>query len=201
MFSDNDDYLNNKFKSNGAGVAVMFSHEIIMNNNKFEKNWGASSYGLLLKEIYDGEIKGNDFIENTIGIYGEGANRLQISENNFMRNGWALNIWGSCFDNVFTRNNFIGNTFDLSTNTSRNNNDYTGNYWSDYSGYDLNRDGFGDIPHRPLKLFSYLANRVEPSIILLHSLFIDLINFAEKITPVFTPPTLIDSQPLIRPVP
>ena len=52
MFSDNDQYINNRFLSNGAGVAVMFSKTIKMVNNEFSNNWGSSSYGLLLKRYY-----------------------------------------------------------------------------------------------------------------------------------------------------
>ena len=99
MFSNNDEYLNNTFRNNGAGVAVMFSRNIIMRDNLFENNWGPSSYGLLLKDILDGEITGNQFIENTIGIYADGSNRIKITGNEFRQNGWALKMLGSCMDN------------------------------------------------------------------------------------------------------
>ncbi len=200
MFSDHNNYHRNTFKNNGAGVAVMFSKFIEMVDNSFEDNWGTAAYGLLLKEIYDGKIEGNLFNQNTIAIYGESANRLQIQNNTFSNNGWALKILGSCMDNNFTRNNFIGNTFDITTNSPRNYNTYDGNYWSQYSGYDLDRDGFGDVPHRPMKLFSYLVSRSESSIVLMRSFFVDIINFAEKVTPMFTPKTLIDSSPLMKPL-
>ncbi len=201
MFSNYDDYSHNVFQSNGAGVAVMFSRNIRMNNNVFQDNWGMASYGLLLKEIYDGEIKENKFIKNTIGIYGESANRLIIQDNDFQSNGWALKILGSCMDNTFTGNNFLTNTFDLTTNSNKDYNLYQGNYWSNYSGYDLNRDGYGDVPHRPIQMFSYVVGRVDVSIILLRSLFVDLLNFAEKVTPVFIPEGLMDAQPLMQPRP
>lgn len=200
MFSNNDNYINNIFYNNGAGVAVMFSRGINMERNIFQKNWGSSSYGLLLKEIYDGEISNNKFIENTIGIYGESATRNNIHNNEFIRNGWAFKVLGSCMDNTITANNFIGNTFDIATNSSRNYNQYDGNYWSEYSGYDLDRDGIGDVPHRPVKLFSYVVTRVDASIILLRSMFIDIINFAEKVTPMFTPTTLLDNSPSMKPI-
>lgn len=200
MFSNHDNYLGNTFRNNGAGVAVMFSKQIHMQRNVFEKNWGSASYGLLLKEIYDSEITHNEFTENTSGIYAEGANRCQITHNNFSRNGWALRISGSCDSNVFTKNNFLSNTFDLSTNSQHNYNTYEGNYWSEYSGYDLDKDGVGDVPYHPVKLFSYVINRVQPSIILLRSLFIDIINFAEKVAPAITPQNLIDPTPLMKPV-
>jgi len=198
MFSDRDQYLNNIFESNGAGVAVMFSKYIKMNGNIFKKNWGTAAYGLLLKEITDGEIVGNIFSENTSGIYAESASRMMINGNDFIRNGWALKILGSCVDNTFSENNFISNTFDLVTNASTNSNTYINNYWSDYAGYDLDQDGFGDVPHRPIKLFSYVVATVPESIVLLRSLFVDVINFAESVTPVFSPESLTDEKPIIR---
>jgi len=200
MFSNYNRYLGNLFKENGAGVAVMFSKFITMTNNTFDHNWGSSSYGLLLKEISDGEISGNSFLNNTIGIYGEGANRLIIQNNNFIDNGWALKILGSCLDNIFTKNNFISNTFDLSTNSLQQHNSYDQNYWSKYNGYDLDKDGFGDVPYQPVTLFSFIVARSNPSIILLRSLFIDMLEFAEKITPMLTPTVLIDERPLMKPL-
>lgn len=47
MFSDSDSYRNNSFKENGAGVAVMYTKNIEMIDNRFEDNWGPASYGLL----------------------------------------------------------------------------------------------------------------------------------------------------------
>jgi len=199
MFSNHNRYHRNLFKKNGAGVAVMFSKFITMTGNTFDRNWGSSSYGLLLKEIYDGEISANSFLGNTIGIYAEGSNRLIIQNNHFVNNGWALKIMGSCLDNLFTENNFISNTFDLSTNSFQQHNTYRQNYWSSYNGYDLDKDGYGDVPYRPVKLFSYLVARVDPSIILLRSLFIDMLEFAERITPMFTPTNLVDQRPLMKP--
>ncbi len=198
MFSNNDEYLNNTFRNNGAGVAVMFSRNIIMRDNLFEKNWGPSSYGLLLKDILDGEVTGNRFIENTIGIYADGSNRIKITGNEFRHNGWALKILGSCMDNTVNGNNFLSNTFDLITNTSTNYNRFDGNYWSEYSGYDLDKNGIGDIPYKPVKLFSMVVSNLPASIILLRSSFVDLINFAEKITPSLTPVSLADNSPLMK---
>lgn len=198
MFSNNDEYLSNTFRNNGAGVAVMYSRVITMRDNLFENNWGPSSYGLLLKDILDGEITGNVFKENTIGIYADGSNRIKITGNEFTQNGWALKILGSCMDNTISGNNFLSNTFDLLTNTSTNYNRYEGNFWSEYTGYDLDKDGIGDIPYKPVKLFSMIVSNLPVSIILLRSSFVDLINFAEKVTPSLTPPALADNSPLMK---
>ena len=198
MFSNHDDYIGNTFKNNGTGVAVMFSNFIKMKNNYFIDNWGTSNYGLLFKEIYDGELSGNIFQNNTTAIFADGSNRIKIINNEFRSNGWAMNIFSSCMDNEIAYNNFLSNTFDLTTNGSRNKNNYHDNYWDQYAGYDLNKDGIGDVPYRPVRLFSYLIGKVPEAIILLRSFFIDMINIAEKVAPVLTPQSLMDERPRMK---
>jgi len=198
MFSNDDIYTNNTFENNGAGVAVMFSKRIKMLNNKFRKNWGTAAFGMLLKEINDAEIIGNTFEENTIGINIEGSNRIVYSDNNFIKNGWAVKVLGACYTNTFKNNNFLHNSFDISYNSKINDNVFDQNYWSEYTGYDLDMDGVGDVPYRPVKLFSYIVNRTPETIILLRSLFMDIIDFSEKVSPVFTPDNLLDENPLMK---
>ncbi len=198
MFSNDDVYSNNTFENNGAGVAVMFSKRIKMFNNIFKKNWGTAAFGLLLKEINDAEITNNVFEENTVGINIEGSNRVVYSGNNFIRNGYAIKVLGACYENVFEKNNFLYNSFDVSYHSKINNNVFQYNYWSSYTGYDLDKDGIGDVPYRPVKLFSYIVNKTPETIILMRSLFIDIIDFSEKVSPVFTPDNLLDLTPKIK---
>lgn len=195
MFSDNDIYEQNSFINNGAGVAVMFSKKININDNLFKDNWGSSSYGLLLKEINYSNITNNIFNENTTAVNIEGSNRLIFKNNNFTNNGWAIKVRGACYSNQFINNNFIYNSFDLSYNTSVNENIFENNYWSSYNGYDLDNDGYGDVPYRPVKLFTYIVNAVPETVVLLRGLFVHIINFSEKISPVFTPKKLVDLYP------
>jgi len=198
MFSNENSYDNNVFKMNGAGVAIMFSKFVKMHHNRFEHNWGSASYGLLLKEIYDAEIENNIFDQNTIGISVDGSTRINYTKNTFIRNGWAVKIIGACYENEFSNNNFLSNALDLSYNSKINTNRFEGNYWSEYAGYDLDRDGIGDIPYRPVKLFSYIVHNTPEAIVLLRSMFVDIINFSEKVSPVFTPDNLIDGHPLMK---
>ena len=198
MFSDSCAYEENTFENNGAGVAVMYTKQVVMQNNKFLHNWGSASYGILLKEISDSRIVNNEFIENSTGIYMEGCSRITIEENDFIKNGWALKLMANSMDNSFTGNNFITNSFDVSTNSLSNFNKFEKNYWSEYSGYDLNKDGFGDVPFRPVKMFSMMVQEQPTSLILLHSLFVNILNIAESIIPAITPEALTDPQPRMR---
>jgi len=198
MFSNNNVYHHNEFRNNGAGVAVMFSKFTTMHHNKFRLNWGSASYGLLLKEIYDAEIYDNLFEQNTIGINAEGSTRINYKNNTFLRNGWAVKISGACYTNIFAKNDFLNNSLDLAYNSNINDNKFDNNYWSEYTGYDLDKNGIGDVPFRPVKLFSYIVNKTPEALILLRSLFVDIINFSEKVSPVFTPDNLMDSNPLMK---
>lgn len=201
MFSDRCDYHNNVIRENDAGVAVMYTKNVAMTGNRFEGNWGTSAYGLLLKDITDSEIRNNIFRHNTVGIHAEGSDRMVVTGNGFESNGWAIKIMANSIDNTFEENNFIGNTFDVATNSRQSYSRFTSNYWDKYHGYDLDRDGIGDIPFRPVRLFSLLVEQNEPVIILLNSFFIQLLDTAERVLPVLTPDALIDAQPAMEELP
>jgi nitrous oxidase accessory protein len=195
MFSPGNEYLNNRFEANNAGVAVMYTQHVTMRGNVFSHNWGPSSYGLLLKEISDSEISGNHFIGNTVGLHAEGSNRLRVTNNEFTANGYAARIMANSMDGTFTGNDFVGNAFDVVTNGRQNFNTFDSNYWSAYRGYDLDRNGVGDVPYHPVRLFSLLVERTPPGIVLLGSLFVSIIDTAERVMPIFTPETLVDHHP------
>jgi len=198
MFSHNDSYITNIFRNNGAGVAVMFTHGVKMFNNTFDQNWGDAAYGILLKEISDSYIQGNHFVKNTSGIYMEGASRVQIQKNSFEQNGWAIKIQASCMDVTLTNNNFVGNTFDIGTNGTLVLNNFNGNYWDKYEGYDLNRDKIGDIPYRPISMFSMIVEQNPPAMILFRSIMVSLLDKTEKVLPSLTPENLKDDKPLMK---
>lgn len=201
MFSNNDAYITNIFENNGAGVAVMFSKEVKMFNNYFKENWGDAAYGILLKEISDSHIEGNHFENNTSAIYAEGASRIQMYRNVFKNNGWAFKIQASCMDVTLERNNFFGNTFDIGTNGSLVLNKFNNNYWDKYEGYDINRDGIGDVPYRPVSMYSMIAEKNPPAMILFHSMIVSLMDKSEKVIPSLTPENLKDEKPLMKPLP
>jgi nitrous oxidase accessory protein len=199
MFSDSCTYQDNIFRHNGSGVAVMYTKNITMIHNRFENNWGSAAYGLLLKEISDSYIHGNTFTENTTGIFVESCNRNTLNHNEFSRNGWAIKVFSSSTANTFTANNFFGNSFNVSTNSTHNTNTFSRNYWSEYTGYDLDHNGIGDVPFRPVRLFSLLIEKQPPALILLRSMFVDVMDIAERIMPSLTPETLVDNHPQMRP--
>lgn len=199
MFSHNDEYRGNSFINNGAGVAVMYTKNVRMYDNLFERNWGGASYALLLKDIQDSEVLGNVFTQNTIAIHIEGVSRTQFKDNDFLENGYAVRLQASSDDNTFAQNNFSGNTFDFATNGTMVLNKIDSNYWDRYQGYDLDRDGTGDVPYRPVNIYSMIVERIPAAVLLWRSFLVMLMDKAEKVIPVVTPENLKDNSPSMKP--
>jgi nitrous oxidase accessory protein len=194
-------YRENTFLRNGAGVAVMYSREVQMHSNRFSRSWGSAAYGLLLKDITDSRITGNIFEFNSIAVTIQSSNRMVFEHNQFRENGWALQVESSSTDNIYKGNNFFGNSFDVTTNGDLEQNRFDGNYWDKAEIYDLNRDGVGDVPYRPLSLFAKLVDRVPSALLLLRSPLVHFLDRAERIFPTLTPDRLFDPRPAMRPHP
>ena len=200
MYSDDCEYLGNTFRYNHAGVAVMYTHRVLMAGNRFESNWGDAAYGLLLKEIDDSRVEDNEFAHNTVGLSADGANRLVASHNTFRSNGWAVRLLSSTDDARFERNNFFDNTFDVGMRGGETTTRFAGNYWDDYRGYDLDRNGVGDAPFHPVRLFSLIVAQNPPTLVLLRSSFVMLLDGVERAVPSLTPSSVVDDTPALTPI-
>lgn len=174
MFSDDNLYHKNTFKNNGSGVAVMYSKRIKMLNNLFLENWGSSIYGLLLKDISLSDIKNNRFVRNTTGMYMEGCEGINTTQNSFNNNGWAIRVLANSENCTFTQNNFYANSFDVTTNGTLNLNHFAKNYWDKYEGYDMDKNGTGDVPYRPISLFAQIIEQIPQSVMLMRSFIVEL---------------------------
>jgi nitrous oxidase accessory protein len=197
MYSDSSRYIGNTFAANGGGVAVMYTKVVTMSGNTFADNGGPTSYGLLLKEIEDATLTGNLFRRNTTGLLADGADRLVATGNRFEENGWALRLFGSTSGAEFTTNSFRRNSFDVAVNGRGTSATFTGNWWESYHGWDLDRDGRGDVPYHPVRLFAVLVEHAQPALLLQRSLFVRLLDAAERVLPVLTPPNVVDARPLM----
>ena len=187
MYSEDSVFEDNVLRANGAGVAIMYSKRIDMHGNTFADNWGAAAYGLLLKEINDSVVSRNTFEGNSAAVYVDGSNRTDLTRNDFLRNGYALRVLSNSMGMRVMYNNFIGNTFDVVTNANRSYNSFLENYWDAYEGYDLDRDGVGDLPFRPVRLFAMTVQSYPQAMVLLRSPLSQVLDYAERVLPVITP--------------
>jgi nitrous oxidase accessory protein len=133
-----------------------------------------------------------------VAIFLEASSRIKLSGNIFKGNGWALRIVADCDANAFEKNRFENNTFGVAYNASpASTNTFVANTWDNYQGWDLDHDGIGDIPHRPVELFPAIMQNHPQAMVLLRSHFVTLLNILERMFPTLSPGTLEDIRPVM----
>ncbi|MEM0007034.1 MAG: NosD domain-containing protein [Candidatus Bathyarchaeia archaeon] len=141
---------NNYIKVNDIGIQIDSSSR----NQICENVISANNIGILLFYSSSNVICRNIIKDNSDGIdvYYYSINNL-ICENTLSGNYWGTYILLNSNGNVFYRNNFIGNNHNAYVEQVNNIWDFNGegNYWDDYNGKDLNKDGIGDFPYNITK--------------------------------------------------
>jgi parallel beta-helix repeat protein len=124
------------------------------NNNTINKNSFLSNnnFGIGISWYSDNNIvSGNTVFGNRIGVYLDwGSTDNLVFDNTVFDNSYGM--WLSRVrSNLLFHNNFAGNSREAFTfdSTIICDNGLEGNYWSRYTGIDLNQDGIGDTPYSP----------------------------------------------------
>jgi nitrous oxidase accessory protein len=212
MYSDLVTISDNELSRNSVGVYLMYSKVVALTGNRFMRNRGPSGYGIGLKEVDQFSIEDNTIAGNRVGIYLDGSPFTTVRPGEIIRNTIACNDVGVAFlpavrGNVMSENNFIDNIEQVSVQGrgelhgnefSRND---RGNFWSDYVGYDLDRDGVGDFAYEPQTLFENLLDKEPKLRILLFSPAQQAVEFVGRALPAVRPePKFTDECPLMAPV-
>ena len=139
--------VGNRITNNWNGVLLWYSssYNVVFGNNVTANN----GVGIAFAMCSNNTASGNS-ITNTddFGIYlGESPNNT-VFGNNVANNGYGLGCWNSS-GNLIYHNNMVSIVGQVYTENSVNfwDDDVEGNYWNDYSGVDLNRDGIGDTAY------------------------------------------------------
>ena len=113
---------------------------------------------MLLKDIGDLRAEGNFILANRVGIYAEGVPSQPARQAVVARNVIAGNEVGLALQSnaalTVTDNRISDNLTDVRalgrrlSSSMRWSEDGRGNSWSQYRGYDADRNGIGDVPHR-----------------------------------------------------
>jgi len=212
MFSDEVTIEDNRFSRNSVGVYLMYSAGVTIRRNQLIANRGPSGYGLGLKETDRFSVTDNLITANRSGVYIDGSPFTSARPGEFTRNTIAYNDVGFTFlpsakGNELTANNFIDNIDqiavagrgDLSANAFWKGD--VGNFWSDYTGYDQDRDGVGDFVHESQTLFENMMDKEPKLRLFLFSPAQQAIEFVGRTLPAVRPePKFCDEVPLMRPV-
>jgi len=212
MFSDDVIVEQNSLRDNSVGIYLMYSHSITLRGNRIERSRGPSGYGIGLKETDRFRVEENVLAGNRVGIYLDGSPFTRERPGLFRGNTLAWNDIAMIFlpsvrGNVLTENNFVDNLEQIvvAGRGTLVDNDFSrddrGNFWSDYAGYDADRDGIGDWTHEPSSLMDSLLEREPKLRLFLLSPAQLAIEFVARALPATRPESkFVDDAPLMAPV-
>jgi nitrous oxidase accessory protein len=199
MFSDDNVFEDNLFENGAAGTALMYSRRIVFRRNRFLRNRGFASVGLLLKACDDVRAEDNLIADNARGIFLEGSYRNVFVRNVVARSDTAIVLYDSAHENRFLGNSFVGNLTPLTLVGRRTDTVFDGNYWSDNDEPDLDGDGRSDRPYRLGNVFDHFRGNLTAADLMAQGLGAAALSAAERAFPVLLPVRAEDRAPLVRP--
>lgn len=206
MYSDHNVFRENVFENNQVGAFVMYSRDVRLRDNVFAESRGSSGMGLGLKDADDVVARGNLFVRNESGVYLDNSPRARdarnrFDENLFLYNESAVRLLPSVTGNDFRGNSFVANTRPALVSGGMGEgqaaqNDWTGNFWSDYAGFDRDDDGVGDTPHVHARLSDDLMSRHDELQLFARSPVMPILEAVRRFFPFLEPePVVVDSAP------
>jgi|GEM_PF-13629 len=193
----------NHLEGNSVGVYIMYSEGVQVRANQILRSRGPSGMGLGIKDGYRLQIEQNLIAGNRTGLFidnGEGI----YKENWFLRNDVGVHLVLAVKPNLFQGNRIVENIEQVQMDRANSvaGVRWTGNFWSDYAGYDADGDGLGEVPYRAMKVFDQIAASNSALRLLTYSPSVQALDFGARLFPLFAPQTMVtDEQPLTRPGP
>lgn len=214
MYSYTNRVENNHTFFTRTGYALMQSKYLTVINNRSEND---SNYGILMNYIASSTISGNKIshihqIQNTnqkqtikgaegkaLFVYNSPFN--DISNNLFTQSEIGIHLTAGSEGNKIYNNYFVNNyrqvkyvankQVEWSLNKS-------GNFWSDYQGWDRDSNGIGDEPFEPNDGIDKILWKYPMANILINSPAVETLRWVQKEFPVFKSPGIKDSYPLMK---
>ncbi len=154
MYAHDSIVRRSRFVENVVGVFVMYSSRVTVEDNVLAGASGPAGIGIGFKEADDVALRRNQIVANTTGAYLDQSPRtpgktLVLEGNLIALNRVGLRLHGAEKGASFTGNDFHENASVLEVDGAGDSAGavFSGNRFSNYEGYDLDGDGFGDVAH------------------------------------------------------
>ena len=195
MFAKDNLVENNRFYDNTVGIYMMYTERVHVRNNVISHANGAAGMALGFKESSDSDISGNEIIYCAVGIGSdlspfEPNTTIRFTNNRFAYNGIAVHFTSELGGNVFADNSFEGNLTDVvqsGRGGSGGRNQWSGNYFDAYLGFDRDRDGIGDTPHEQYAFADQIWIELPAARFFKTAPVMELLDFIERLAPLSTP--------------
>ena len=203
MFAKDNIVEENRFIDNAVGVYFMYTEGGILRNNLISHATGATGMAIGFKEASNTVIEGNEIIYCAVGIGSDLSpfqpdSNIWIKHNRFAYNGIAIQFTSELGGNVVTDNVFEGNLTNVvqSGRGKAGLNEWRGNYWDDYTGFDRDHDGLGDTPYELYAYADQIWIEMPTARFFKTAPVMELLDFLERLAPFSAPEmTLKDEHP------
>lgn len=194
MFAKDNLVENNRFYDNTVGIYLMYTERVHVRRNLVSHANGAAGMAVGFKEASDSDIEDNEFIYCAVGVGSDLSpfqpnTTIRFRRNRFAYNGIAVHFTSEIGGNIFTDNEFEGNLNNVIQNGRGTTglNQWRGNYWDDYQGFDRDGDGTGDSPYELFAWADQIWMEVPLARFFKTSPVLELLDFLERLAPFSTP--------------
>lgn len=207
MYAHDSTVRRSVLRGNTVGIFVMYSTRVLAEDNELSGARGPAGMGIGFKEADAVTLRRNSIVSNTIGCYLDYTPRdpnlpVLFEGNTLALNGIALRTHSSERGAKFYQNDFLPNDVlvEVDGNGDAMQIDFRDNYWASYAGYDLNRDGVGDVAFQIKQASSDLSD-AHPDLKFFHgTAAFDLYDAVATALPYFASRLLLeDKAPAVRP--
>ncbi len=196
----------NKYYNNAVGIFLMYSDGVVVRDNFIAHASGPTGLGIGFKETSDLVIENNRILYCSTGFYID-VSPFQPDTTNYFKdnlvayNGIGIRFLNDWIGSDFKHNQFAGNLTQIvvSGGKTANRNVWEGNYWSDYEGFDRNKDNEGDTPYELYAYADRLWRDAPNAQFFKGSPVLETLDFLERLAP-FTKPDLLvrDAKPVME---
>lgn len=198
MNSNDNTWEDNEVFHNRTGLALMETRNQLVRNNRA---WGNSDAGIMLRTIQDSVVEGNVVAGNQRGFFIYDAEYNTIRGNLIEHNDVGAHVWAGSIHNDVDGNDFVGNREQVRYVATKDEawGAKTGNYWSNYVGWDRDGDGRGDTPYEANDVVDRLVWRLPLVKLLLASPAVQTLRLIAQQFPLLRAPSIVDAKPRMQP--
>ncbi len=189
---------NNESYRNRGGLALMEVRDQTVRNNL---TWGNFDHGIMLRTIQDAVVEGNIVAGNGKGFFVYDAEYNTLRGNLVIGNRIGVHVWAGSIHNEVDANDFIGNEEQVRYVAAKDQ-DWgvqQGNYWSNYSGWDRDGNGAGDVPYTAVDIVDRLVWKFPYLKLMLASPALQTLRMAARQFPLLRAPSIVDHNPHMTP--
>jgi nitrous oxidase accessory protein len=164
MYSHGCTVEDNRSVGNVVGVFAMYVRGGAIRRNLLAGAAGAAGMGIGLKDSGDLVVADNRVIDDTVGLYLDNSpvqatDANHIDDNLFRGCGRAVVFHGGGGRNHLSGNALVDNRVQVENEGGGELAEWSGNWFDDYAGYDLDGDGLGDLPYELRSLRGDVVSR------------------------------------------